>query len=85
MTLYQLYHYYTPHTNASSSSINNENNENKKIQQKCRILNRLTALVFFTIGAIIEAYTFSKTGSISESTGIGWGTFLAFCIINISN
>ena len=65
-----------------------KNNENKseEIQKKCKILNKLfAAFAFFIIGAIIELYTFNKTGSISESTGIGWGTFLAFCIMNISN
>ena len=58
-----------------------EDEEEKQIQKKCRTSNRLIALGFFAIGACVEVYTFNKTGSISKSTGLGWGTFMAFCLL----
>ncbi len=34
----------------------------------------------FTVGACVELYTFNKTGSIHNSTGLGWGILACICL-----
>lgn len=34
------------------------------------------------VGALVECYTFNYTKDINKSTGIGWGTFVAFLIMS---
>lgn len=36
-------------------------------------------LVFFAIGGAVEVYTFSKTNSVTNSTGLGWA--LLACVL----
>lgn len=38
------------------------------------------SLAFFSVGGIVEIYTYSKTNDFSKSTGFGWG-FLMACMV----
>ncbi len=57
--------------------------EKKCIEKQNKMqTKRLYALAFFSVGACLEAYTFNKTGTFANSTGIGWGTILAIFLIH---
>jgi hypothetical protein len=38
-------------------------------------------LAFFSIGGIVEIYTFSKTNDFQQSTGLGWGLLAALIVL----
>jgi len=81
-------------TNINSNTINecisNQNNKktifNSNTINKCicnqnnkkTILNY--SIGFFLIGGCVEAYTFSKTNNLRESTGLGWSIFAILLI-----
>lgn len=59
-----------------TEKICSENCTNNLLQTKLNY-----ALAFFSIGGIVQIYTYSKTNDFNKSTGIGWGFLLACAII----
>lgn len=50
------------------------------------IVKIIGASTVFTVGGIVEYYTSKnkQEWNLTQSTGIGWGTFMAYLILNYS-